>query len=99
MRTRPAAIRTYTITYAVMTLVTHVPMWGMTRYGVMHDLNTKETDEGLTGEVEALGSDAAGMKARIVTDDVVSRLSENLEKMVSSRAEYSAERTDSWTDR
>ena len=73
-------------------------MWGMTRYGVMHDLNTKETDEGLTGELETLGSDAAGMKARIVTDDVVSRLSENLEKMVSSRAEYSAERTDSWTD-
>lgn len=79
-------------------IVTHVPMWGMTRYGVMHDLNTKETDEGLTGELETLGSDAAGMKARIVTDDVVSRLSENLEKMVSSRAEYSAERTDSWTD-
>ena len=79
-------------------IVTHVPMWGMTRYGVMHDLKTKETDEGLAEALEALGSDAAGMKPRIVTDDVVARMSENLEKMVPSRAEYSAERTDSWTD-
>lgn len=79
-------------------IVTHIPMWGMTRYGVTHDLKTKETDEGLAGALEALGSDAAGMKPRIVTDDAVARLSENLEKMVSSRAEYSAERTDSWTD-
>ncbi|MBR3329627.1 MAG: hypothetical protein IKG25_00225 [Mogibacterium sp.] len=79
-------------------IVTHVPMWGMTRYGVMHDLKTKETDEGLDGALEALGSDAAGMKARIVTDDVVARLSENLEARVPSRAEFSAERTDSWTD-
>ena len=79
-------------------LVTHVPMWGMTRYGVMHDLKTKETDEGLDGALEALGSDAAGMKARIVTDDVVARLSENLAARVPSRAEFSAERTDSWTD-
>ena len=79
-------------------IVTHVPMWGMTRYGVMHDLKTKETDEGLDGALEALGSDAAGMKARIVTNDVVARLSENLEARVPSRAEFSAERTDSWTD-
>ena len=79
-------------------IVTHIPMWGMTRYGVMHDLKTKKTDEGLAEALEALGSDAAGMKPRIVTDDVVARLSENLGKMASSRADYSAERTDSWTD-
>ncbi|MBR3124110.1 MAG: hypothetical protein IKF42_01575 [Mogibacterium sp.] len=79
-------------------IVTHIPMWGMTRYGVMHDLKTKETDGKLAETLEALGSDAAGMKARIVTDDVVARLSENLGTMVSSRAEYSTERTDSWTD-
>ena len=70
----------------------------MTRYGVMHDLKTKDTDEGLDDMLTALGSDAAGMKARIVTDDVVARLVENLEAKVPSRAEYSAERTDSWTD-
>ena len=79
-------------------IVTHIPLWGMTRYGVMHDLKTKETSEGLDEALEALGSDATGMKARIVTDDVVARLAENLEAKVPSRAEYSAERTDSWTD-
>ena len=79
-------------------MVTHIPMWGMTRYGVTHDLKTKDTDEGLIEELDALGSGAADMKARIVVDDAVSRLTENLGARVPSRAEYSAERTDSWTD-
>lgn len=79
-------------------IVTHIPLWGMTRYGVMHELKTKETDEGFDEILVSLGSDAAGMKARIVTDDVVARIIENLEAKVPSRAEYSAERTDSWTD-
>ena len=70
----------------------------MTRYGVMHELKTKETDKGFDEVLVSLGSDAAGMKARIVTDDVVARLLENLEAKVPSRAEYSAERTDKWTD-
>lgn len=78
-------------------IVTHIPMWGMTRYGVTHDLN-KDTDDGLSDALAALGSDAANMKARIVTKDVVARLAENLEAKVPTRAEYSAERTDSWTD-
>ncbi len=79
-------------------IVTHIPMWGMTRYGVTHELKTKETDGGLMEELEAMGSDAAGMKARIVVDDAVAALAENLEARVPSRSEYSAERTDSWTD-
>ena len=78
-------------------IVTHIPMWEMTRYGVMHDLR-KDTDEGLADALAALGSPAADMKARIVTDDVVTRISENLGARVPSRAEFSAERTDSWTD-
>jgi len=78
-------------------IVTYMPFWGMTRYGVTHDLR-KDTDEGLAEELAALGSDAANMRARIVTDDVVARLAENLEAVVPTRAEYSAERTDSWTD-
>lgn len=78
-------------------IVTHIPMWGMTRYGVTHDLQ-KNTDDGLADQLAALGSDAADMNARIVTGDVVARLSENLETRCPSRAEYSAERTDSWTD-
>ena len=79
-------------------IVTHIPLWGMTRYGVMHDLKSKETDEWLGETLKDLGSDAADMKARIVTNDVVARIVENLEAKVPSRAEYSAERTDSWTD-
>ena len=79
-------------------IVTHIPLWGMTRYGVTHELKTKETDKGFDEILVSLGSDAAGMKARIVTDDVVARLAENLEAAVPSRAEYSAERTDRWTD-
>ncbi len=78
-------------------IVTHIPLWGMTRYGVTHDL-MKDTDDGLSDALAALGSDAAGMRARIVTDDVVARLAANLEAKVPTRAEYSAERTDSWTD-
>ena len=78
-------------------IVTYMPMWGMTRYGVTHDLR-KDTDDGLADALAALGSPAADMRARIVTDDVVARLAENLEARVASRAEFSAERTDSWSD-
>ncbi len=79
-------------------IVTLIPVWGMTRYGVMHDLKTDETDEGLDDALTALGSDAAGMKARIVTGDAASALARNFEDKVPSRAEYSKERTDKWTD-
>lgn len=79
-------------------IVTHFPMWGMTRYGVTHELKMKETDEGLADALAAIGSDAADMKPRIVTADAVERIAANLEKAVPSRADYSAQRTDSWTD-
>lgn len=78
-------------------IVTHIPLWGMTRYGVTHDLK-KDTDDGLADELAAIGSDAADLKARIVTDDVVARIAENLEAEVPSRADYSVQRKDSWTD-
>ena len=78
-------------------IVTRVPMWGMTRYGEMHDLG-KDTDKDLDEALEALGSSAAGMKARIVTGDVVDKLSANLEARVPTRADFSAERTDKWKD-
>ena len=78
-------------------IVTHMPMWGMVRYGVTHDLK-KDTDKGLADALASLGSPAADMRARIVTDDVVARLADKLDARVPSRAEFSAERTDSWTD-
>ena len=79
-------------------IVTLIPIWGMTRYGVMHDLRTKETDEGLADELQKLGSDAAGMKPRIVTEDVAARIAERFEERVPDRADYSKKRTDKWTD-
>ena len=79
-------------------IVTYIPMWGMTRYGVMHDLKTKDTEAGLAETLAALGSDAADMKPRILAEDVTARIAANCEAKVPSRVEYSAERTDSWTD-
>ena len=36
-------------------IVTLIPVWGMTRYGVTHDLKTKDTDSGLVDELAKLG--------------------------------------------
>ncbi len=79
-------------------LVTLIPVWGMTRYGVTHDLKTKDTDEGLKDALTALGSDAADMNARIVTEDAVTAIAANFEEKVPDRADYSKTRTDKWTD-
>lgn len=79
-------------------IVTLIPVWGMTRYGVTHDLKTDETDEGLKDALAALGSDAAELNARIVTGDVAAALAENFGKNVPARADYSKQRTDKWTD-
>ena len=78
--------------------VTMIPVWGMSRYGVMHDLKTKETDEGLADALNALGSDAADLKPRIIASEQAEHLAENLEAAIPSRADYSMKRTDKWTD-
>lgn len=72
--------------------VTMVPAWGMTRYGVMHDLKTKDTDKGLADALTALGSDAADLKPRIIASDQAEHLAENLGTAIPSRADYSAKR-------
>ena len=79
-------------------IVTMIPVWGMTRYGQTHDLKTDETDEGLNDALKEFESDAADMNARIVTEDVTTRIAANFEAKVPTRADYSAERTDEWTD-
>lgn len=78
--------------------VTMIPAWGMTRYGVMHDLKTKDTDAGLAEALTALGSDAADLKPRIIASEQAEHLAENLEAAIPSRADYSMQRTDKWTD-
>jgi hypothetical protein len=79
-------------------IVTLIPVWGMTRYGVTHDLKTKETDEGIADALTELGSEAAEFKARIVTEDVAARLAENFEAKVPARADYTKINTVKWTD-
>ena len=79
-------------------IVTKIPMWGMTRYGQQHELRTEETDEGLEEALRALGSDAADLRARIVTEDASAQIAENFEKKIPSRADYTKEISDKWTD-
>lgn len=80
-------------------LVTRIPLWGMKRYGSDVELKTEDTDEGLDAELEKLGSEAAGLKPRIVVGDDVERIIANLEAAVPSRADYSKTVTDKWTDK
>jgi len=79
-------------------LVTKVPAWGMTLYGITHDLKTDETDEGMTAELEAMGSEAADFRSRILVEDDVAAIEAGFEKKIPTRADYSASRTDKWTD-
>ena len=77
--------------------VTMIPMWGMTRYGVTHDLKTKETDADLIAELGKMGSEAADLKPRIVTEKVANEIVSNLEKKIPTRADFSKTMTDKWT--
>ena len=79
-------------------LVTMIPVWGMTRYGVTHDLKTDKTDEDLTGALQTMGSEAADLKPRIIAKDEADKFVSKLSERVPSRADYSAVRTDSFTD-
>ena len=79
-------------------LVTKVPAWGMTLYGVTHDLKTDKTEDGLIPQLEAMGSEAAGFKSKILAEDDIAAIMTGFEKKIPSRADYSASRTDKWTD-
>ena len=79
-------------------IVTMIPVWGMTRYGVTHDLRTKKTDSGLTDELSKLGSEAADLKPRIVAEKSAQRIIANFEAKIPERADYSAARTADWAD-
>ena len=81
-----------------------IPVWGMVRYGVDHELKTEQTDAGIQAELARLGCDAAEMDV----PDSSARTSElvaALEQQISSgsegapaRADYSKARTDTFTD-
>ena len=78
-------------------LVSKVPMWGMTRYGNEYELKTEDTDAGVQEELEKIGSSACYgdvPDAESFENEIINYLSER----VGSRADYSKERTDSFTD-
>lgn len=79
-------------------MVTMIPVWGMSRYGVVHDLKTKKTDEGMNSELQNMGSEAADLKARIIALNEAEKFVSKLTERIPSRADYSAAKTDSFTD-
>ncbi len=78
-------------------IVTKIPMWGMTRYGNTYEIRD-ETDEQVMAELEKLGSGAVVEEyppdAEWLETDIVDYLSER----VPERADYSVQRTDTFTD-
>ena len=81
-----------------------IPVWGMVRYGVDHELKTEQTDAGIRAELVRLGSAAAELDV----PDSAERAAElvaALEQRIScgsedgpARADYSRVRTDTFTD-
>ncbi len=80
-------------------LVTMIPPWGMVRYGVDHQLDTDEANEGLETELKKLESTEKipdgynREEAKEFVEDII----EALESRISTRAEYSEDRTDTFT--
>ena len=77
-------------------VVCMLPPWGMTRYGVVHEIKA-DTDAGLEEELEKLGSGAVDAKAG--EDEKLTRaFVERLASIVPERADYSAEQTVEFAD-
>jgi len=78
-------------------IVTKIPLWGMTVYGVTHELKTDETDAALVSELTKLGSGASELE---IPDSEVQETSilQALEDQVPTRADYSRARTDTFAD-
>ena len=80
--------------------VANVPVWGMVRYGVDHEIRTDATEAALRAELEKLGSSLAVADVTGRSDEQVAALTDYLQKRISSgrdtpaRADYSATRVD-----
>ena len=82
-------------------LVTMVPPWGMTRYGVQHALKTKKTDNKLQQELERLGLNeekCSTLTPSDLTGELAGNVVTRLLQRIPSRKEYSARQTDTFTD-
>ncbi|MBR0137571.1 MAG: hypothetical protein IJM15_04110 [Erysipelotrichaceae bacterium] len=85
--------------------VTKIPMWGMVRYGVDHQLKTEETDAGLKQQLQLLGSAMADVSYSSYAglDDLIQNLEDRVSwtpegTQTNDRADYSKQRTDEITD-
>lgn len=78
-------------------IVPKVPLWGMTVYGVTHELKTAETDAGLVAELTKLNSKAAEAEVADCGEREDSLVAA-LEERAPTRADYSKVRTDAFTD-
>ena len=84
--------------YAHDDIVTMVPPWDMTRYGVSHDINTDQINEKLPEELKKLGSDMYELTQEESTaGPLVSSILEALTEKCPTREAYSASHTDSFT--
>ena len=81
-----------------------IPVWGMVRYGVDHELKTEQTDAGLQAELARLGCAAAELDVPDSTERAA-ELVAALEQRISfgseggpARSDYSKAREDTFTD-
>lgn len=77
-------------------IVTMIPVWGMTRYGVTHQLKTDETDAGIREELSLLGSAAAENEVPDAQDRAL-QIVAALEERIPTRADFSEAKTDTFT--
>lgn len=78
-------------------IVTRVPLWGMTVYGVTHELKTEQTDAMLHSELDNIGSKAAGIDVPN-SEGMEASILAALEAQVPTRADYSRKRSDAFLD-
>ena len=78
-------------------LVTMLPMWGMTLYGVRHQLKTNDTDAHLREELANLGSKGANGPFAPETKQSPEQIVAKLAGTIRTRADYSSQQTDSFT--
>ena len=77
-------------------VVTMIPLWGMTRYGVVHEIKA-DTDAGLYDELVKLGSDAAYAEV-VDVEEQMRALMAQLELACPTRADFSAAQGVSFMD-
>ena len=77
-------------------IVTMLPLWGMTRYGVVHEIK-EETDAGLYDELVKLGSDMANAEVADYEEQTRALVAQ-LEAGIPTRADFSAVQNVSFTD-